>query len=134
MTRYLTTEDAARLIVNRGYVIRDLGLLASAIERPRQSAFGEAAYKSLWLKAAALCQSIDHYQSLIDGNKRMAWSLTKVLLLINGQYLGAAAWDAEQFILGIVTGDRPLEEVAEWLSQHCHEVEPPGSDQDFLTE
>ena len=34
--------------------IRDIGLLGSAVARPRTSAFGEDAYSDLWTKAAAL--------------------------------------------------------------------------------
>ena len=86
--------------------MRDPGLLESALARPQASAFGEDAYPDLFMKAAALCQSIDHNQSLIDGNKRLAWLATKVFLAINGYALTATADDGEAFMLGLVAGAR----------------------------
>jgi hypothetical protein len=49
--------------------------LASAVSRPQQSAFGEEAYPSLSLKAAALMHSLAENQPFIDGNKRIAWPI-----------------------------------------------------------
>src|SRR3954471_6438574 len=104
MTRYLPFEDVLRQVGRAGWVVRDLGLLASAVARPAATAFGEDAYPTLWLKAAALCQSLDNNQALADGNKRLAWLNTKVFLALNGQRLRASADDGEQFMLGLVAG------------------------------
>lgn len=65
--------------------------------RPQANAFGGDAYDTIWVKAAALCQSIDHYQSLVDGNERLAWLVTKVFLAINGQHLQATSDAGEHF-------------------------------------
>ena len=81
MTRHLTLDDVLRQVKRAGWSVRDAGLLASAIARPAATAFGEDAYPTLWLKAAALCQSLDNNQALADGNKRLAWLSTKVLTL-----------------------------------------------------
>ncbi len=89
MTRYLTLEDVLRQVERAGWGVRDAGLLASAVARPSTSAFGQDAYADLWSKAAALCQSLDNNQALVDGNKRLAWLTTKVFLAINGQRLRA---------------------------------------------
>ena len=58
--------------------IADVGLLGSAVARPRTSAFGEDAYPDLWTKAAALLQSVVKNHALIDGNKRLGWLATAV--------------------------------------------------------
>jgi hypothetical protein len=57
---------------------------------------------SIWLKAPALCQSIDKNQALVDGNKRLVWLSTKVFFAFNGYRLTASADDGERFILDLV--------------------------------
>ena len=57
---YLTEEEVlgiARLVVG-DVLVRDHGLIASALARPQASAFAEDAYPDLETKAAALLQSI----------------------------------------------------------------------------
>jgi death on curing protein len=118
VTDYLQLEDILRQVERLGFVVRDPGLLASALARPQASAFGEDAYPDLFMKAAALCQSLDHNQSLIDGNKRLAWLSTKVFLALNGHTLTASADDGEAFMLGLVVGQADLEAIAAWLGRH----------------
>ncbi len=118
MTRYLTFEDILRQVDRAGFVVRDSGLLASAVARPGASVFGEDAYPTIWLQAAALCQSIDNNQALVDGNKRLAWLCTKVFLALNGQRLEATADEGERFILDLVAGHSELSTIANWLRDH----------------
>lgn len=115
MTHYFRLEDVLRQVERAGFVVRDAGLLESALARPRASAFGKDAYPTLWEKAAALCQSIDNNQSLVDGNKRMAWLATKVFLRIHGQRLAATADDGERFMLDNVGSHGGLPTIAAWL-------------------
>jgi death-on-curing protein len=132
VTRYLTVEDAVRQAARHGFVMRDVGLFAAAIQRPAQSVFGEDAYKTLCEKAAAMCHSLDHSQSLLDGDKRMAWVLTKLFLLINGRLIVADQATGADFMLDVVAAGRPLDEIAEWLEENSREVAPPdlGDDGD----
>ena len=125
MTRYLTFEDILRQVERAGFVVRDPGLLASAVARPRTTVFGEEAYPTIWLTAAALCQSIDNNQALVDGNKRLAWLSTKVLLAINGQRLEATADRGERFMLDLVAGHAEPSAVADWLRDHSNGAEAP---------
>lgn len=82
---YLDIEDIVELIRTLGVgPIRDLGLLDSAVNRPRSSAFGEDAYQTLKLKAAALLHSMVKNHALVDGNKRLAWLSTVVFCDLNG--------------------------------------------------
>jgi death-on-curing protein len=118
-TRYLQLEDLTRQVERQGFIIRDLGLLASAVARPQASAFGADAYPTVSLKAAALCQSLDNNQALVDGNKRIAWLSTKVFLALNGYRLAATADAGESFMLEMVAGGTELSDIADWLRQHC---------------
>lgn len=119
MTRYLTFEDILRQVDRLGFVVRDPGLLASAIGRPATSVFGEDSYPSIWFKAAALCESVDNNQALVDGNKRLAWLSTKVFLAINGLRLEATVEEGERFMLDVVAGHADLAAIADWLEAHC---------------
>ncbi len=124
MTNHLTFEDVLRQIGRAGFVVRDPGLLASAVARPTTSVFGEDAYPSIWLKTAALSQSIDNSQALVDGNKRLAWLSTKVFLAINGHRLAASADEGERFMLDLVAGHADLSSIADWLQSHCTPAPP----------
>ena len=84
MTIYLELRDALRIVrlLDIGPV-RDLGLLDSALARPRTSLFGVDAYPTLDLKAGALLHSLMSNHSLVDGNKRLSWLETVVFLDLN---------------------------------------------------
>jgi death on curing protein len=133
VTRYLTFEDVLRQVERSGWVCRDAGLLASAVARPGASVFGQDAYPTLWLKAAALCQSLDNNQALADGNKRLAWLTTKVFLAINGARLRASAEDGERFMLEMVAGHVELSSLAAWLRAHCDTPASPQLPDDAPT-
>ena len=126
MVRYLQSEDVLRQVDRLGFVLRDAGLLAAALARPQASVVAEDAYRSVWDKAAALCQSLDNNQSLTDGNKRLAWLTTKVFLAINGQRLEATPDAGERFMLELVAGHASLEPIARWLQEHSHESVAPS--------
>ncbi len=82
---YFELEDILQLVRLLGVgPVRDVGLLDSAVARSRSSAFGEDAYPSISLKAAALLHSITNNHALVDGNKRLAWVATTVFLDLNG--------------------------------------------------
>jgi death-on-curing protein len=82
---YLDLEDVVEMIRALGVgPIRDLGLLDSAVNRPRSSAFGEDAYQTLSMKAGALLHSMTKNHALLDGNKRLAWLSTVVFCDVNG--------------------------------------------------
>ena len=95
---YLELEDILQLVRLLGVgPVRDIGLLDSSVARTRSSAFGEDAYASISLKAAALLHSITNNHALVDGNRRLAWLATTVFLDLNG--LAPALSDDEAFDL-----------------------------------
>lgn len=96
--------------------IRDVGLLESALARPRASAFGEDAYPDLDQKAAALLLSLVTNYGLIDGNKRLGWFGVQMLYGLNGHELVASIDDEYDLIIGIASGDiQDVVKVAETL-------------------
>ena len=100
--KYLEIEDIVEMIRTLGVgLIRDLGLLDSAVNRPRSSAFGEDAYETLNLKAAALLHSMSKNHALVDGNRRLAWLSTVVFCDLNGSVPSLQDDDAFQLVLDI---------------------------------
>ena len=81
---YLDIEDVVEMIRILGIgPIRDICLFDSAVNRPRSSAFGDDAYQTMKLKAAALLHSVTMNHALVDGNKRLAWLCTVVFCDLN---------------------------------------------------
>ena len=118
MTDYLDLEDLleiAREAVGSDVVIRDYGLLESALARPRASVFGQDAYPNLYLKAAAL-HSLARNHALMDGNKRLAWTACRTFLAINAQWISAPEDERFDFVIRVATGAMPdLDEMADQL-------------------
>jgi len=86
-TAFLTTDDVQRFnahFLGGQALLRDFGLLESAVMRPQSSAFGDDAYPSIFEKAAALLHGIARNHPFVDANKRSAWTSTNVFLMING--------------------------------------------------
>ncbi len=119
MTEYLDLDDLieiAREAVGEAVVVRDYGLLESALARPRASVFGYDAYRDLHLKATTLLHSLARNHALVDGNKRLAWTACRTLLAINGQWVSASEDDRFEFVIAVATGGLPdLEKIAEQL-------------------
>lgn len=73
-------EILAEWLTHQGFHVKDMGLLASAIERPWLQFNGRDLYPDMWRKAAALLDSIESSHPLHDGNKRVGVLLTLLFL------------------------------------------------------
>lgn len=116
-TDYLSVDDLLDIAagVMGEVVVRDLGLLAAAAGRPSITVFGDDAYRSFQEKAAALLHSLVRNHALVDGNKRLAWSATRVFCLVNGRDLTYTVDDAEELMLGAAAGQLDVPEISDWL-------------------
>ncbi|MHB1208511.1 MAG: type II toxin-antitoxin system death-on-curing family toxin [Acidimicrobiales bacterium] len=113
---YLELEDIITLIRTLGIgPVRDIGLLDSALNRPRSSAFGEDAYATLNLKAAALLQSMAKNHALVDGNKRLAWLSTVVFCDMNDLSPQLTDDEAFQLVYDIASSQLEVAEIGERL-------------------
>lgn len=125
MTDYLDLEDLleiARAAVGRDVVVRDYGLLESALARPRASVFGQDAYPNLHLKAAALLHSLSRNRALVDGNKRLAWIACRTFLAINSHWISAPEDERFDLVIGVATGAMSdLDEIAARLGSWSHQ-------------
>lgn len=114
MTRHLTVEQAlriARAAIGGPAEVRDVGLLESAVHRPRASVLGQDAYPDLITKAAALMHSLARNHPLVDGNKRLAWLATYVLCAKNGIELEPDDDAAYDLVVAVAAGE--LDDVAD---------------------
>jgi len=118
MTTFIDLEDALEVVAKLGFYVKEVGLLDSALARPKTSLFGEDAYGSLELKAAAMCHSLAKNHALVDGNKRTTWTLLVSFLFINGVKHNFTADEGMEFVLGIATDSITLEEAAKIILAH----------------
>ncbi len=107
MTEHLDLEDllaAAEAALGHPAELRDVGLLQAAAARPQASAFGEDAYPTLDLKAAALLHSLVTGHPLVDGNKRLGWVALRLFYRLNGSDVHPAPDAAFDLIVAIAEG------------------------------
>jgi death on curing protein len=94
--------------------IRDLGMLESALDRPKNKFYYEEA--SLESLAAAYAFGIALNHPFADGNKRTAFIAMAVFLEINGLTLTASEVDAYTTIMNLAAGELTEPELAEWTA------------------
>ena len=93
--------------------VRDLGLLQSALVRPRSGY-----YATLSLQAAAMLESIVLHHPFVDGNKRVSFAIAAIFLRMNGYHLSVSPNAAESFIVTKVIVDKAdLRSIAAWLEE-----------------
>jgi death-on-curing protein len=85
-------------------VVRDYGLLESALARPQASAFGRDAYPDLEHKGAALLHSLARNHALVDGNKRLALAATLAFMGMNGRRLTLTNDEAYDLVIAVASG------------------------------
>lgn len=91
--------------------VRDLGLLESALHRPRTGY-----YRDLAEMAAAIFESLLMNHPFIDGNKRAAFFATDVFLRLNGWRLQVDADKAHVFLVGVLdAGTCDFERLLPWI-------------------
>ena len=112
-TEFLDLEDLLRLVELLGAgPVRDAGLLDSAAARAQSSAFGQDAYPTLELKAAALLHSICRNNALVDGNKRLGLLATATFLRVNGHSFNMTQDEAFDLVMLVAEGVLDLPEIA----------------------
>jgi death-on-curing protein len=104
-TECLTLEDLLDLCADLDLLVRDPGLLESAVARPRTSLFGKDAYPTLEAKAAALLHSIVKNHALVDGNKRLCWAGAMLFLDINGHTSALTQQQATDLVLQVASSE-----------------------------
>lgn len=119
MTLYLDLEQLLLIApdaVGGQVLVRDHGLLESALARPQTSVFGQDAYPELHVKAAACLHSLANNHALVEDNKRLARHATFVFLDINGHPPYTDQDSVVDLVAGVASGQiDDLEKIAERL-------------------
>ena len=98
--------------------VRDWDLLASALGRPQATFGGQDLYPDIFLKAAALVQSLSSNHPFVDGNKRTALTTLEYFLHLNGINLKASQREKVDFTLWAENEKPKLEQIAGWIKKH----------------
>ncbi|MCB1257190.1 MAG: type II toxin-antitoxin system death-on-curing family toxin [Microthrixaceae bacterium] len=118
---FLDLDDViglARRLLGDPPPIRDVDLLGSVVARPRTAIGAVDAYPTIWLKAAALLQSVVANHALVDGNKRLGLLATAVFLEINDASVTTAANDdVYDMVMTVASSNPTIAEIAGQLEQ-----------------
>jgi death-on-curing protein len=104
---YLTRAEILRVAgrtLGPDVIVRDHGLLESAVVRPATTVLGQHAYLTLDDKAAALLHSLARNHSLVDGNKRLALAGVIAFYGMNGRWLTLTNDQAYDLIIRVASG------------------------------
>ena len=96
--------------------VRDLGLLESALARPRNIAAYEPEADVTRL-GAAYAFGIAKNHPFVDGNKRTALVACRTFLMLNGYQLNATPAEKYLTFLSLAEGSLSEEELSDWLRE-----------------
>jgi death-on-curing protein len=128
--KYLSAEQVlfihARLVAETGgsHGVRDLSRLESAVKRPQATFDGKELYPDIFLKAAALLDSLVNNHPFMDGNKRIGISAAVLFLQANGRRLTAGNAELEEFTFQAAVSHPDLAVLAEWFRRQSE----PGAE------
>jgi death on curing protein len=123
MTQFLTPEQVlflhSRLMTETGgaHGVRELGMLLSALGRPQSTFEGHDLSPSLFMKTAALMDSLVRNYPFVDGNKRTAITSAAIFLRMNGCRLEVANGEMVRFTLACAQSQLSVDEIADWFGQ-----------------
>ncbi len=98
--------------------INDLGLLDSALARPKNLLAYSEDQLDLCSLAAAYGYGIAGNHAFVDGNKRVAYVTCMAFLKLNGRSLDVPRDEKYSTFLKLASGEIGEEELADWLRAH----------------
>jgi len=98
--------------------IRDRGILESAINRPFQTFDQTELYPLPVDKAAAIFESIISNHPFVDGNKRTAYVLMRLILREHSLDIFANQDVKYEFVINAAKGEIKYEQIRQWLNNH----------------
>lgn len=122
--QYVWVEEETVLIIHQRQIaehggdagIRDEGLLSSALARPQNLlAYSKPDVADL---AAAYAFGIACNHPFVDGNKRTAYVVMRVFLILNESDIEASGEEKYQTFIKLAEGNLTQEELAAWIRRH----------------
>jgi death-on-curing protein len=102
--------------------IRDLGMLESALARPKNLYAYSETEPSLHRMAAAYAFGITANHPFVDGNKRTALIASITFLKLNGLQVTAEKADRYLTFYGLAAGTVSEEELAAWFARNTSTI------------
>jgi death-on-curing protein len=103
--------------------VADMGLLESALARPRASAFGEDVYEDIHEKVAAMTISLVKNHCLNDGNKRLGLISLITVLRANKYAINSDFYSTYEFIIKIAETTNPdVKANAAWIRANSEKL------------
>jgi death on curing protein len=119
------TIETQRLLIDEFgglHGVRDIGLLESAVLRPQNGY-----YANLIDEAAALMESLANNHAFLDGNKRISFVMTDVMLRANGYFLDVDPLAADKLITeALHKNEFRFPMIRDWLRS----ITKPATDQE----
>ena len=97
---------------------RDRGILESAINRPYQTFDQTELYPLPVDKAAAVFESIISSHPFVDGNKRTAYVLMRLILRQYNLNILVNQNEKYDFVMSAAKGEIKYDQIKEWLTNH----------------
>jgi death-on-curing protein len=114
----LSFHDEALLLHGGPEGVRDLGLLESALARPKNVFAYSEDPPSLARLAAAYAKGIVANHPFVDGNKRTAFTAPLTFLKLNGIKITAPKEDRVLTFWRLAAGEITEEQLAEWFERN----------------
>ena len=95
--------------------IRDKGILESAIGRPFQTFDGKDLYPDPVDKAAAIFESIVSNHPFVDGNKRTAYVIMRIILKRNQLDIQVDQDFKYDFVIKAAKGELTFDKIKTWI-------------------
>lgn len=98
--------------------LRDVGLLESALDRPRN----RLAYQpktTVFELAVSICFGVAKNHPFVDGNKRTALLSARAFLFVNGYLLEPAEEDEVLTIVAVAANSMTEQQLADWMKRNA---------------
>ncbi len=101
--------------------VRDLGLLQSALARPKSLLAYAVPEPDLARLAASYAHAIAKNYAFVDGNKRVAWVVCRTFLRLNGVDINASQEQMYLTFMQLAGGELSEIDLASWIRERQSE-------------
>jgi death-on-curing protein len=98
--------------------IRDKGALEASLARPYATFDQKDLYPTTVDKAAAIFESLIINHPFVDGNKRIAYVVMKLILMTDNLDIIASQNEKYDFVISASKGEFRFDQIKDWLSLH----------------
>jgi death-on-curing protein len=121
MIDFKTVESIHNILIDKfggSKGIRDQGALEASLARPYATFDQKDLYPTTIDKAAAISESLIINHPFVDGNKRTAYVLMKLLLMADNLDIIASQNEKYDFVISASKGEFRFDEIKDWLNLH----------------